>query len=206
MYERTAEDVAVRVPIVALPDESEEKIEEYARKISVKKLVEVALVASKFVNVEVAVEVAVSFPTVKFEVVACRAYIKVEVEKVHILFQAEAEEIIASVIEPDGKEIDEVAVIEPTVRLPMEEVAVTRPPSSLRSVVVAFANTPPQVVEVQANGAPVEAQLVMHESPERQSQSVEIPADVMRGKVEVAVVEVAVIVPATKPPATDSFA
>ena len=44
-------------------------------------------------------------------------------EKAHLLFQFEAEAIIVSVTELAGSEMVEVAVKEPTVRLPIEEEA-----------------------------------------------------------------------------------
>ena len=52
-------------------------------------------------------------------------------------------ESIASVIELAGNETVEVAVIEPTVRLPIDEVAETSPAKNCTSVEVPFMIEPP---------------------------------------------------------------
>ena len=67
VYERVAEDVAVRVPTVAVPEVSDEKIEVIALNTEVKKLVVVAfvivaLVPIKFVKFAVPVVVMLSAP------------------------------------------------------------------------------------------------------------------------------------------------
>ena len=60
-----------------------------------------------------------------------------------------------------GMFADVVAVIVPTVRLPIDDVADTNPAFIRRRVVVAFAFSPPHVVGVQAK-APVTSPLVAY--------------------------------------------
>ena len=61
-------EVAMRVPVVALPIDDEARNESTNLTMFAKKEVEVALVAKRFTKVEVAEEVAEIVPTTKFPI------------------------------------------------------------------------------------------------------------------------------------------
>jgi len=100
----------------------------------------------------------------------------------------------------------EVAVREPVVRNPIDEVALTRPALNWIKVEVALARSPPHVVGVQEKvPEPPVGQVVLQPSLPRQSQPVEMPVEERRGRVEVAVVVAVKFAPTTSP-ATESIA
>jgi hypothetical protein len=123
---------------------------------------------------------------------------------------------IVLVIDDAGNETVDVAVIEPTTRLPILDVEVTRPPFRSSRVEVELANTPPQVVGVNGKSAPVLAsvpQVMLPDVSAFRSQfellrpaTVRPPAVMLRPPAIVDVaVEVEVILPTVKLP-TDEVA